>query len=148
MEKILNQIAEKLNDMDGRFDAMEERLDGMDGRFDVMEKRLDGMDGRFDVMEKRLDGMDERFDAVEKRFDCVEDKMTDGFNKVNEDIEKLNNRITEEHEITREETKHEIQYVHDKITDLNQDFSTVKIVTADNMRAIAKIQSKKDSTKM
>ena len=110
----------------------------------MYEKILERIMEKLSTMDDRLDKMDARFDKLDDRFD----KMDEEFKELKENIRLLDNRITEEHELTREESKNEIQYVYDKVNDLGQDFSTVKIVTADNMKSIAILQAIKDKTKM
>lgn len=72
-----NQILEELKKLNSRFDNLEEDLrgfkqevsdkfDAMDQRFNAMAQRLDSMDQRFDAIDQRLDSMDQRFDSIEK----------------------------------------------------------------------------------
>ena len=78
-----NQILEELKKLNSRFDNLEEDLrgfkqevsdkfDAMDQRFNAMDQRLDSMDQRFDAIDQRLDSMDQRFDAIDQRLDSIE----------------------------------------------------------------------------
>ena len=49
-----------------------ERLDGHDERFDEIDRRLDGHDERFDGIDRRLDGIDGRLGNLESRTDSIE----------------------------------------------------------------------------
>ena len=66
------EVSDKFDAMDQRFNAMDQRLDSMDQRFNAMDQRLDSMDQRFDAMDQRLDSMDQRFDAIDQRLDSIE----------------------------------------------------------------------------
>ncbi len=137
MEKILKEIVEKLNTIDERFNTIDERFNTMDERFNTMDERLNSMES---TMDERFNTMDERFNTMDERFNTMDERFED----LKQDIKRLDNRITEEHRLTRKESKHEIQYVYDEVKELRQDFSTVKLVTADNMKSIAKLQTKKN----
>src|SRR3989338_453395 len=46
IQKDFQEVNNRLDKMDGRFDNVDNRLDKMDGRFDNVDNRLDKMDGR------------------------------------------------------------------------------------------------------
>ena len=56
-------IKELIREMDKRFEAMQQQ---MDNRFDATEKRFEAMDKRFDAMQQQ---MDKRFDAMQQQMD-------------------------------------------------------------------------------
>jgi chromosome segregation ATPase len=68
MDKRFDQIDVRLNKMDKRFDQIDVRLNEMDKRFDQIDVRLDQMDERFDQMDKRLDQMDVRMNGMDDRI--------------------------------------------------------------------------------
>ncbi len=70
-----DQLAEVLQSLNKRFDAIDARFDAMEERFNGMDERLNAMDARFDAMDERLDAMDTRFDAADDRFSTIDTRL-------------------------------------------------------------------------
>ena len=65
--------ANRLDEHDKRFDALDQRLDEHDKRLDGIDQRLDGIDRRLDGIDQRLDGIDRRLNGIDRHLDTLTD---------------------------------------------------------------------------
>lgn len=86
--------------------------------------------------------LDSKVTSLDSKVTSLEVRMTEGMQKLDDRITLVESSLIEAHEITREELKHEIQSNYTDINSLKSDFTTVKLVTADNMRSIANMEIK------
>ena len=72
----------RLNELAARLDTVNEdlasRIDGVDGRLGGVENRLDGVDVRLDAVDGRLGAVETRLESVDGRLGGVETRLDEG----------------------------------------------------------------------
>lgn len=101
-----------------------------------MENLLKELLEKVNSIDGEVDQISTRLDSVEKRLDLVETEIKG----LKNDIRTLDNRITQEHEVTSEELKLEVQYVHEETKNIRADINTIEMVTAKNWGDITKLK--------
>ncbi|KAB7665873.1 hypothetical protein [Bacillus sp. B1-b2] len=75
MEKILQQILNRLDSMETKMDSMEVKMDSMETKMDSMETKMGSMEVKMDSMENKMDSMETKMNSVETRLTVVEDNQ-------------------------------------------------------------------------
>ena len=68
----LQELAQKVNALEGRMTGVEGRVTGVEGRLDAAEPRITGVEGRLDALEPRVTGAENDIDALEGRATALE----------------------------------------------------------------------------
>ena len=68
----LQELAQKVNALEGRMTGAEGRITGVEGRLDLAEPRITGVEGRLDALEPRVTGAENDIDALEGKVTALE----------------------------------------------------------------------------
>lgn len=68
----LQELAQKVNALEGRMTGAEGRITGVEDRLDLAEPRITGVEGRLDALEPRVTGAENDIDALEGRATALE----------------------------------------------------------------------------
>ena len=68
----LQELAQKVNALEGRMTGAEGRITGVEGRLDAAEPRITGVEGRLDALEPRVTGAENDIDALEGKVTALE----------------------------------------------------------------------------
>lgn len=74
-----NEILEKFNNQDKKFDKIDKTLEEHSKKFDKIDKTLKEHSKKFDKIDERFDGVDKKFDDMDKKFDKRFDEMEGRF---------------------------------------------------------------------
>lgn len=72
----LQELAQKVNALEGRMTGAEGRITGVEGRLDAAEPRITGVEGRLDALEPRVTGAENDIDALEGRATALEGSVS------------------------------------------------------------------------
>lgn len=107
-----------------------------------IQKQFNSFHSRLSDLEKSTE---EQFKSLDNKFSDSEKNTKDQFKLLEE---KMDNRfklieecIKNEHDMTRKELKSEVQYVHDEVKEMREDFRAVEQITAKNWRDINNLKS-------
>lgn len=72
LDQDLQELAQKVNALEGRMTGAEGRITGVEGRLDAAEPRITGVEGRLDALEPRVTGAENDIDALEGKVTALE----------------------------------------------------------------------------
>lgn len=72
LDQDLQELAQKVNALEGRMTGAEGRITGVEGRLDLAEPRITGVEGRLDALEPRVTGAETDIEALEGRATALE----------------------------------------------------------------------------
>jgi chromosome segregation ATPase len=90
-------------------------------RFEQIDKRFEQIDKRFEQIDKRFEQIDKRFEQIDEHFNKLEGEVQDN----REEIKKLEEKLTSQHDMTREELKKEISYVYTEARDIDKKVDSI-----------------------
>ncbi len=98
-----------------------QRFEQIDKRFEQIDKRFEQIDKRFEQIDKRFEQIDKRFEQIDEHFNKLEGEVQDN----REEIKKLEEKLTSQHDMTREELKKEISYVYTEARDIDKKVDSI-----------------------
>ena len=72
--------------LEERVAKLEGRVEGFEAHFSAIYGRFDAVDQRFAAIDRRFETVDRRFAAFDRRFETLEQRMTEGFDSLDQKI--------------------------------------------------------------
>ena len=124
MQADLQEVKQRLGNVENRLDNVENRLINVETRLDNVENRLINVETRLDNVENRLINVETRLDNVEHRLDNVDSRL----NNLEKNVENIKEKqIAFEEFITDNLFAKDglIQYMDNKFNDLQAEFDVL-----------------------
>jgi len=120
MNNRFDGVDKRFNDVDARLGGMDKRFDDVDGRLNSMDKRFDDVDGRLNSMDKRFDDVDGRLNSIDKRFNDVDSRLI-GMDKRFDKVDSRLGKIEEGQLEIKNLIKHHTALFSENFTDIRKE---------------------------